>query len=37
METSFSLRLFYEKLVKDFYFTLITTTINNAAQKEEQK
>ena len=37
METSFSLRLFYEKLVKDFYFTLIITTINNAAQKEEQK
>ena len=37
METSFSLRLFYEKLVKDFYFTLISSTINNAAQKEEQK
>ena len=37
METSFSLQLFYEKLVKDFYFTLISSTINNAAQKEEQK
>ena len=37
METSFSLRLFYKKLVKDFYFTLISSTINNAAQKEEQK
>ena len=37
METSFSLQLFYEKLVKDFYFTLISSTINNAAQKEEPK
>ena len=37
METSFSLRLFYEKLVKDFYFTLISSTINNASQKKEQK